>query len=59
MEADHGPGGIGLVQEAQHLLGLRLRPDAEGPLLGLGADRLIGQHLQHPGQLQGADGFVK
>ena len=59
VEADHGPGGVGLVQQPQDLLGLRLRADPQGPLLGFGADSLVGQHLQHPGQLQGADGFVK
>ena len=53
------PGRVGLVQQPQHLLRLRLRPEAEGPLLGLGADRLLRKQLQHPGQLQGADGFVK
>ena len=59
VEADHGPGGVGLVQEAQYLLRLRFRPDAKGFFLGLGADSLVRQQLQHPGQLQGADGFVE
>ena len=59
MEADHRPGGVGLVQQAQDLLRLRLRPDPQSPGLGLGADGLIAQQLQHSGQLQGTDGFVK
>ncbi len=37
-EADHPPGGVGLVQKAQDLLHLRLRRDPKGSLLGLGAD---------------------
>ena len=40
--ANHPPGGVGLVQEAEDLLRLRLRGDPEGPLFGLGADRRIG-----------------
>ena len=59
MKADHGPGGVGLVQQTQHLLRLHFRPDVKGLFLGLGADRLVRQQLQHPGQLQGADGFVE
>ena len=58
-QADEISGRVRLVQQAQHLLRLRLRPEAQGPLLGLGADSLLAQQLQHPGQLQGADGFVK
>ena len=58
-QADEISGRVRLVQQTQHLLRLRLRPDAQGPLPGLGADRLLGQQFQHPGQLQGADGFVK
>ena len=58
-QSDQIPGRVGLVQQPQHLLRLRLRPDAEGPLLGLGADRLLGQQFQHPGQLQGAERFFK
>ena len=38
---------------------LTLRGDPESPLLGLGADGRAGQQLQHPGQLQGAEGFFK
>ena len=59
VEADHLPGGVGLVQQAQDFLRLRFGAEPEGPFLGLGADSLVGQSLQHPGQLQGADGFVK
>ena len=59
VEADHGPGGVGLVQQAQDLLRLRFRAQTEGAFLGLGADSLVGQSLQHPWQLQSADGFVK
>ena len=59
MEADHLPGGIGLVQQAQDLLRLRFGAEPQGPLLGLGADGLVAQLLQHPGQFQGSDGFVK
>ena len=40
--ANHLPGGVGLVQEAQDLLRFRLRGDPEGPLLGLGADGGVG-----------------
>ena len=58
-QADEISGRVRLVQQAQHLLRLRLRPEAQGPLPGLGADSLLAQQLQHPGQLQGADGFVK
>ena len=59
MEADHHPGGIGLIQEAQHLFCFRFRPDVKRPFLGFGAHRLVGQQLQDPGQLQGSDGFFK
>ena len=58
-QADHGPGRIGLVQKAQDLLRLRLRPHGQRPGLGLSTDRLIGQHLQHPGQFQRPDRFIK
>ena len=58
-QADEISGRIGLVQQTQHLLHFRLRPEAQGPLPGLGADSLLAQQLQHPGQLQGADGFIK
>ena len=59
MQSDHGPSGVSLVQQAQHLLRLRLRAHTQCPLPGLGADGLIGEQRQHPGQLQGANGFVK
>ena len=59
MEADHLAGGVGLIQQAQNLLLLRFRADAEGPLLGFSADRLLRQQLQYPWQFQRADGFMK
>ena len=59
VEADHRPGGIGLIQQALHLFPLGLRAQAEGALLCLGGDGLLAQQLQHPGQLQGANGFFK
>ena len=59
MKADHLPGGVGLVQQAQDLLRLRFGAQPEGALLCLGADGLVGQSLQHSGQLQSADGFFK
>ena len=58
-QADHGSGGVGLVQKAQNLLRLRLRAHPESPVPGLRADGLFAQQLQHPGQFQGADGFFK
>ena len=41
--ADHLPGGVGLVQEAEDLLRFRLRGNPEGPLLGLRADGPVRQ----------------
>ena len=58
-QADHGPGCVSLVQQPLHFLPLRLRPHSHGPLLGLGADSLFREHLQHPGQLQRTQGFIK
>ena len=58
-QADHRPGRVRLVQQPQCLLRLRLRTDAQTPGLALGADRLLREQLQHPGQFQGTDGFFK
>ena len=59
VEGDHGPCAVGLVQQAQHVLIVCFRPDRQRQFLGLRADRLLSQQLEHPRQLQGADGFIK
>ena len=56
---DHGPCTIGLVQQTQHVLIVCFRPDCQRQFLGLRADRLLGQQLEDPWQLQSADGFIK
>ena len=53
------PGTVRLIQQAQHILVVRFRPDSQRQRLGLLADRLIRQQLQDPGQLQCADGFIE
>ena len=58
-QTHHLPGRVRLIQQAQYLLRLRLRPQAATAGLGLSTDRLLRQKLQHPGQFQGADGFFK
>ena len=55
----HGAGTVRLIQQAQHILVVRFRPDSQRQRLGLLADRLIRQQLQDPGQLQCTDGFIE
>ena len=45
METNHLPGRIGLIQQAQDLLRLRLGTDPLGPLLCLSADSLLAEQL--------------
>ena len=53
------PGTVRLIQQAQHILVVRFRPDSQRQRLGLLAARLIRQQLQDPGQLQCTDGFIE
>ena len=52
-------GGIGLVQQPQHLLHVRGGGQLQAPVLGRLADGLGRQLFQHRRKLQGADGFFK
>ena len=52
-------GGVGLIQQMQHLLRVRGGSQAQAPLLGGVADRLGRQLFQHRRKLQRADGFFK
>ena len=57
MEIHHIPGGGSLVHQALHLPLLGGGAQLHGPVLCLLRDALAGQHLQHPGKLQCAEGF--
>ena len=59
METQPLLGGVGLVQQVQHLLRVRGGSQAQTPLFGGVADRLGRQLFQHRRELQRADGFFK
>ena len=59
METQPLLGGVGLIQQVQHLLRVRGGSQAQAPLLGGVADRLGRQLFQHRRKLQRADGFFK
>ena len=59
METQPLLGGVGLIQQMQHLLRVCGGSQAQAPLLGGVADRLSRQLFQHRRKLQRADGFFK
>ena len=54
-----GPGGVGLVQQQRHLVGVGGGEQLLAPLLGRRTDGVAGEHFQHGGQFQRADGLFK
>ena len=59
VKANHLPGRIRLIQQAQHILRLCLGTQMQGLLLCLHADSLLTQQLQHARQFQRSNRFFK